>query len=219
MTATVREVLFAPRAAFTADGEHSLLAPLLLVVAYGSVALVSVAPLLAELADLLPVSGSVAVAVGTERVTAPGIPVAIVALGIPAVLLMWGVASLVAFAGARVLDGGGDLRATAAFVGWGFLPKVLGAAAIGGVVLAVATLDPDASFVEVLVGARDSIEVGAFSVRGPGGPAVPVVFVIEIVATVWTTYVWYGGIASVHALSRRRAIGLAVVLFVLFSGI
>lgn len=219
MAPPVREVLLDPRGAFAADEEHSLLAPLLAVVAYGSVALVTVAPVLAELADLLPVSGTIAVAVGTERVTAPGIPVAIVALGIPGLLLMWAIASLVTFGGARLLGGDGGLRGTAAFVGWGFLPKVLGAAALGIVVFVAATLDPDAGFVEVLVGSTDSIEAGGFSVRGPGGPIMPAVFVIEVLATVWTTYVWYGGLASVQALSRRRAIGLAVVLFLLFSGI
>jgi hypothetical protein len=219
MTPAVRSVLLDPHDAFASDREPSLLAPLLVVVAYGAVALATVAPVLVAVAELLPVSAPVAVSVGSEQVSAPGIPVAIVALGIPGLLVIWTIVALVTFGLARAIGGDGDLLGTVAFVGWGFLPKLLGALALGAVVLVAATLDPDATFIEMLVGSRGEFDVGVFSISGPGGTLFPIVALVELVATVWTAYVWYGGLRGQQALSRRRGIVLAVVLFLLFNGI
>lgn len=219
MAPAPRSILLRPHDAFATEETSSLLGPLLVVVCYGAIALASVAPVLLAVAELLPVSPSVDVAVGSEQVSAPGLAVAVVALGIPMLLVAWALVAVVTYALARVLGGSGDVRETAAFVGWGFLPKLLGALAVGLLILVAAALDPDATFAEVMVGSREQWEVGFASVSGPGGALVPLVVAVEVVASVWTTYVWYGGLSAVQALTRRRAVALALVLFLLFNGI
>lgn len=214
-----KEALFRPVRAFAADEEPSLFPPFLVVIVYGAVALASVAPVLAGISDLLPESWAIAVAVGDEQVSAPGIPVAIMALGVVLVLLLWMLSSAVAYGGARLLDGTGDLAETVAFVGWGFLPKLLGSLVLTAIVLVVAVLTPEATFFELLVGSRAELESTGLSVTGPGGVLLPVVLAVEVIGTVWSTYVWYGGLSGEHALGRRRALAIAAVLFLLFNGI
>lgn len=169
--------------------------------------------------DFFPEAFTVEMAVGSETVSAPGIPVAIVALGIPLLLLLWALSSAVAYGGARLLDGTGDLAETVAFMGWGFLPKLLGSLVLGVLVLVVAVLTPDVTFFELFVGSRAELERTGLSVTGAGGSLLPVVFLVEAVGTVWSTYVWYGGLSARHALGRRKALAVATVLFVLFNGI
>lgn len=215
----LREVLTSPTDAFAAHEEPSLFAPIVIVVAYGAVALVTVAPILVAIADRLPETIAIEVAVGAQEISAPGTPVAIMALGIPLVMLLWGVVSVVTYGGARLLGGEAGFASTAAFVGWGFLPKLVSGIVIATIALIVAVLDPDLTFVELLLGSRQQIEINRFSVEGPVGPLIPVIFVVEAAASLLTAYVWYGGLAGRHALSRRRAIALTVVLFVLFNGV
>lgn len=214
-----KHVLLRPAEAFAAEEEPSLLAPFLVVIVYGAVALASVAPVLVEITDLLPEIGTIQMAVGSEQVSAPGFPVAIMALGIPLLMVIWGLSAAVAYGGARLLGGTGDLADTAAVMGWGFLPKVVSSVALGALVLVVALLTPDATFFELIVGSRAQVEGTGLSIQGPGGSLIPLVFAIEVVGAVWSTYVWYGGLSARHGLDRRRALALAAVLFVLFNGI
>lgn len=214
-----KRVLLRPQAAFAAEESPSLTAPLLVVVAYGAVALATLAPVLVEIAEFLPETIPIEFAVGSEQVSAPGTLVAIMALGIPLLLVVWAVVSGVTYAGARLLGGEGEFVETAAFVAWGFLPKILGGLALGLLAVVVALADPNLTFTELIVGPRSEMEVAGLRIDGPGGSLLPIVFVIEVAATLWTTYVWYGGISGRHALSRRRALALTVVLFLFFNGI
>jgi len=116
--------------------------------------------------------------------------------------VVWGVASVVFFLVSVVFDGEGSLGKTAAFVGWGFVPRVVGNV-VGLALSALALRD--------VTPPSDVSQYQAFARQFQHRPLVVASSVVGVVFLLYSGFVWTFALKHARDLSTR---GAALTVFV-----
>lgn len=196
-------VLTDPQAFFADRGDDpGLRGPALVVLVVGVLGLLSAVPTL-----LLVLRGVPPAARGIV-----GVGLAIGAVfGLVGPFVVWLLYAIVFYALSMVFGGEGEFRELFALTGWGFLPRVLGAA-VSAVVLFV---------VVGSVSAPESAEaMRAFQQQLQSHPLVRASTVVGIGISLWSGYIWTHAVATARNLPVRRAaatVGLPVAVSIAWS--
>lgn len=191
------EEFFAERA-----DDPALRGPALVVLVVGVLGLLSAVPVL-----LLVLRG---VPSGARAIVGAGLAIGAV-FGLVGPFVVWLLYAIVFYAISIAFDGTGTFRELFALTGWGFLPRVLGAA-ISAVVLFVAIGS---------VGTPESAEaMRQFGQQLRTSPLVRASTVVGIAITLWSAYVWTHAVAAARDLSVRAAavtVGIPVLVSIVWS--
>lgn len=184
--------------------DPNLLGPTLVVLLVGVLGLLSAIPSL-----LLVLRG-----IPAEAEPFIGVGLAIGAVfGLVGPFVVWLIYALVFYGISIAFGGSGSFRQLFVLTGWGFLPRVLGAA-ISAVVLFIAIGD---------VAAPQTAEaMRTFSQELQTHPLVRASSLISIVIALWSGYIWTHAVAVSRELSLRQAavtVGLPVLLSIVWTGV
>lgn len=196
-------VLTDPQAFFAERADDSgLRGPVLVVLVVGILGLLSAVPTL-----LLVLRG---VPAGARGIVGVGLAIGAV-FGLVGPFIVWLLYAIVFYALSIAFGGEGEFRELFALTGWGFLPRVLGAA-VSAVVLLVAVGG---------VSAPESAEaMRQFQQQLQSNPLVRASTVVGIVVTLWSGYIWTHAVATARDLTVRQAaivVGIPVALSIGWS--
>jgi len=183
--------------------DPNLLGPVLVVLLVGVLGLVSVVPSLLVLLRDVPSEA--------QPVIGAGLAIGAV-FGLVGPFVVWLIYALLFYGISSLFDGAGSFRQLFVLTGWGFLPRILGAA-ISAVVLFVALGDLSApQSAEALTSFQQELQTHSL-VRASS--------LVGIGITLWSGYIWTHAVAVSREISLRRAgvtVGIPVVLSIIWSG-
>ncbi|GGL30337.1 hypothetical protein GCM10009037_12540 [Halarchaeum grantii] len=187
---TVRRLLTDPNGFFAAkeDAEEwGLLRPALLVAATGVVGAASAYLMTSLVVSALP-----------EDAQGVGAFIGVVgALGaFVGTVLIWGVLAVVFFALSALFDGEGSLKKTLAYVGWGYLPQLLGS---------VVSLALTYVGLRGLTPPSDASQYQAFVQQLQQRPIFLVSTAVGVVFLLWAGFVWTFALKHARDLDVRQA--------------
>lgn len=133
-------------------------------------------------------------------------------------LFIWFLYSAVMFAIASLLDGQGEFKETMVFVGWGFLPRIVGAV-VSSIVSFVTLSDVEPPNISGDNPAVVQQEVQRFATEAAGGGLGLVAALVGIAVLLWSAYIWLHAIEAEHELERDQAliaVGIPVGLALLW---
>lgn len=167
--------------------DPGLRGPVLIVLAVGVLGLLSAVPSL-----LLVLRGIPAEA---RAIVGAGLAIGAI-FGLVGPFVVWLLYAIVFYAISMVFDGAGSFRDLFVLTGWGFLPRILGAA-VSAVVMFV---------VVGTTAAPESAEaMAAFNRQLQSDPLVRASTVVGIAITLWSGYLWTHAVAAARGLSLREA--------------
>ncbi|WP_435097433.1 Yip1 family protein [Halarchaeum sp. P4] len=116
--------------------------------------------------------------------------------------LIWGVLAVVFFLISALFDGEGSLKKTAAYVGWGFLPQLLGS---------VVSLALTYVGLQGITPPSDAAQYQAFVQQLQSRPIFLLSSVLGVVFLLWAGFVWTFALKHARDLDLRQA---AITVFV-----
>lgn len=196
-------VLTDPQAFFAGRGDDpGLGGPALVVLVVGLLGLLSAVPTL-----LLVLRG---VPPGAQGIVGVGLAIGAV-FGLVGPFIVWLLYAIVFYALSIAFGGEGEFRELFALTGWGFLPRILGAA-VSAIVLFVVIGG---------VSAPESAEaMRGFQQQLQSNPLVRASTVVGIGVTLWSGYIWTHAVATARELAVRQAavvVGIPVALSIGWS--
>lgn len=189
---------------FFAERTHDpgLRGPVLIVLAVGVLGLLSAVPSL-----LLVLRGIPAEA---RAIVGAGLAIG-AAFGLVGPFVVWLLYAIVFYAISMVFDATGSFRDLFALTGWGFLPRILGAAVSAVVMFVVLGTTAAPETVEAMA---------AFNRQLRSDPLVRASTVVGIAITLWSGYLWTHAVATARDLTVRQAavvVGIPVALSIGWS--
>lgn len=167
--------------------DPGLRGPVLIVLAVGVLGLLSAVPSL-----LLVLRGIPAEA---RAIVGAGLAIGAI-FGLVGPFVVWLLYAIVFYAISMVFDGTGSFRDLFVLTGWGFLPRILGAA-VSAVVMFVV--------VGTTAAPETAEAMAAFNRQLQSDPLVRASTVVGIAITLWSGYLWTHAVAAARGLSLREA--------------
>lgn len=182
--------------------DPGLRGPVLIVLAVGVLGLLSAVPSL-----LLVLRGIPAEA---RAIVGAGLAIG-AAFGLVGPFVVWLLYAIVFYAISMVFDATGSFRELFVLTGWGFLPRILGAA-VSAVVMFVV--------VGTTAAPETAEAMAAFNRQLQSDPLVRASTVVGIAITLWSGYLWTHAVATARDLTVRQAavvVGIPVALSIGWS--
>jgi hypothetical protein len=210
MDVSLGTLLVRPRRAFDAGADPpSFAQALALVVLLSAFSVATLFPLYV-LRWEQATGGSLAIAVGGQRVAVPSVFATAILRGLVQSVALWLGAAAALHALARFAGGTGRFRAFVAYVGWSFAPYLVVYPAVVAVAALVLATTPEATLLGVLYGPSEP--AGGPPINWNGAGLMDTRSPLLTGALLWMGYLWTGALRVAHGLSVHAAIGVAGVV-------